>query len=229
MHDGQAKSVASFLAAIASGERSRNFQVREHLMSLMDQLTQVVASQMAQSAAKKTGMSEGMAASLAPLAMSVIMSGLKKNTANPAGAQALSNALDNHDGGLLDNLSNLSNDDVMADGQKILGHILGGNRANAEDQLSKMAGGASRDQVSQLLAMAAPAVLGALGKAKREENLDVSALTNLVTQEGQRAQQAAPSELSGFMAMLDSDGDGNLNNEAMGIGKRLLSSLFGRK
>ena len=106
-------------------------------MSLMDQLTQVVASQMAQSAAQKTGLSEGMTAKLAPMAMAVLMNGLKNNASNPQGAQALSNALDKHDGGLLNNIGQLADDNVMADGQKILGHILGNNRANAEQQIAK--------------------------------------------------------------------------------------------
>ena len=198
-------------------------------MSLMDQLTQVVASQMAQSAAQKTGLSEGMTAKLAPMAMAVLMNGLKNNASNPQGAQALSNALDKHDGGLLNNIGQLADDNVMADGQKILGHILGNNRANAEQQIAKAGGGIDQAQVSALLAMAAPAVLGALGRAKREQNLDASALAGLVTEEGQRAQKAAPSELSGFMKMLDSDGDGNLNNEAMGIGKKILGGLFSGK
>ncbi|MEL7490352.1 MAG: DUF937 domain-containing protein [Pseudomonadota bacterium] len=195
----------------------------------MDQLTQVVASQMAQSAAQKTGLSEGMVAKLAPMAMGAIMNGLKTNASNPQGAQALASALDRHDGGLLNNIGNLANDDTMADGQKILGHVFGGRQAVAEQELAKAAGGLDQGQVNALLAMAAPAVLGALGRAKREQNLDVSALAGLVTEEGQRAQKAAPAEMSGFMKMLDSDGDGNLNNEAMGIGKKLLGGLFGKR
>ena len=198
-------------------------------MSLMDQLTQVVASQMAQSAAQKTGLSEGMVAKLAPMAMGAIMNGLKTNASNPQGAQALASALDRHDGGLLNNIGNLANDDTMADGQKILGHVFGGRQAVAEQELAKAAGGLDQGQVNALLAMAAPAVLGALGRAKREQNLDVSALAGLVTEEGQRAQKAAPAEMLGFMKMLDSDGDGNLNNEAMGIGKKLLGGLFGKR
>ena len=94
-------------------------------MSIMDQLTQVVASQMTQAAVQKTGMSQGAAAKLAPMAMAVLMNGIKKNAASPQGAQALSNALDKHDGGLLGNLAQLGDDNVMQDGQKILGHILG--------------------------------------------------------------------------------------------------------
>ena len=194
----------------------------------MDQLTQVVASQMTQAAVQKTGMSQGAAAKLAPMAMAVLMNGIKKNAASPQGAQALSNALDKHDGGLLGNLAQLGDDNVMQDGQKILGHILGGNRQNAEAQLAQASGGIDQSQVSAMLSMAAPAVLGALGQAKREQNLDVSALAGLVNQESQVAQSAAPKELSGLMKMIDSDGDGNLNNEAMGIGKKLLGGLFKR-
>lgn len=197
-------------------------------MSLMDQLTNALAGQASQAVAQKTGLSEDMAAKMMPMAMSVLMGGLKKNAANPQGAQALSNALDHHDGGLLNNIGNLADDNVMADGQKILGHILGGNQAQAEQQLAQV-GGIDQSQVSSILAMAAPAVLGALGRTKREQGLDPSALAGLISEEGKRAQKAAPSELSGFMAMLDSDGDGNLNNEAMGIGKKLLGGLFGRK
>lgn len=198
-------------------------------MSLMDQLTQVVASQVAQNAAQKTGLSQDIAAKMMPMAMSVLMGGLKKNAANPQGAQALASALDKHDGGLLDNLGAFGNDDSIADGQKILGHVFGGNRGQAEQQLAQAMGGVNQQQASSILAMAAPAVLGALGKAKREQGLDVSALAGLVNQEGARAQQAAPKELSGFMQMLDQDGDGNLNKEALGIGKKLLGGLFGRK
>lgn len=196
-------------------------------MSIMDQLTKVVAAQVTQAAVQKTGISQGAAAKMAPMAMALLMNGLKKNAATPQGAQALSSALDKHDGGLLGNLTQLGDDNVMADGQKILGHIFGGNRQNAEAQLAQAAG-IDQSQVSSMLAMAAPAVLGALGQAKREQNLDVSALAGLVNQEGQRAQSAAPKELSGLMKMIDSDGDGNLNNEAMGIGKKLLGGLFKR-
>ncbi len=198
-------------------------------MSLMDQLTQVVASQITGAAAQKAGISESMAAKLAPMAMAVVMNGLKNNASSRQGAEALANALDNHDGGLLDRPEAVAEDSVMADGQKILGHVLGAKRGDAERQLASAAGGIDASQVSAILAMAAPAVLGALGKAKREQNLDVSALTDLVKTEGQRAKEAAPSELSGFMKMLDADGDGNLNNEAMGIGKRLLGGLFRRR
>ena len=46
----------------------------------------------------------------------------------------LSNALDRHDGSLLNNVSQLGQDDVIGDGQKILAHILGGKQRQTEQR-----------------------------------------------------------------------------------------------
>lgn len=198
-------------------------------MSLMDQLTNVVVGQMTQQAAQKTGMNEGLAQQLMPMAMAALMGGLKKNASQPQGAEALANALDRHDGSLLNNLDQLGNDQTLADGQKILGHILGGKQAQTQQALAKTAG-IGQDQVGQLLAMAAPMVLASLGRAKKEQGLDPSALAGLVTEESVRAQKAAPSELSGLMSFLDADGDGDFKDDMLETaGKKLLGGLFGRK
>ena len=205
-------------------------------MSLMDQLTNVVASQITRQAAQKTGLSEDMAARLMPMAMAALMGGLKNNTANPDGARALSNALDKHDGSILNNVGQAVDDDnLLADGQKILGHILGSKRGQAEETLAKAAGGVDKNQIGSLLAMAAPLVLNQLGQAKRTQNLDDAGLAGLIREEGMRARQKAPSELGGLMSMLDADGDGDIKDDLMGaavksgIGKSILGSLFGRK
>ncbi len=198
-------------------------------MSLMDQLAGVVTQQISQQAAQKTGLSEGVAAQMMPIAMAALMGAMKKNASQPEGAQALANALDRHDGSLLNNVSQLSNDDVLSEGQKILGHVLGGKQAQTERALAKTAG-IDASQVSQLLAMAAPAVLASLGRAKREQNLDVSSLAGLVTEESIRAQKAAPNELGGLMAFLDQDGDGDFKDDILeSAGKKLLGGLFGKR
>ena len=197
-------------------------------MSLMDQLTDVVVGQMSQQAAQKTGLNEGLAAQLMPMAMAALMGGLKKNAAQPNGADALAKALDRHDGSLLNNLGQLGQDNTLADGQKILGHILGGKQASTERALAKTAG-VDQGQVGQLLAMAAPMVLASLGRAKREQGLDASALAGLVTEESVRVQKAAPSELGGLMQFLDQDGDGDFKDDMLeAAGKKILGGLFGR-
>ncbi len=198
-------------------------------MSLMDQLTQVVVQQVSQQASQKTGLNEGLAEKMMPMAMAALMAGLKKNASQPQGAQALSNALDRHDGSLLNDVSQLGNDDVLADGQKILGHILGGKQASTERALAKTAG-VDQSQIGNLLAMAAPAVLASLGRAKREQGLDASALAGLVTEESVRVQKAAPNELGGLMQFIDQDGDGDIQDDILeAAGKKLLGGLFGRR
>jgi len=198
-------------------------------MSLMDLLTQAATSQVTKSAAQKTGMSEAMTAKMMPIAMAVLMNGLKANAQKENGATALASALERHDGALLNQADRITDDNVLADGQKILGHILGGKQGQAEQALAKSAGGMDASQMGKLLAMAAPMVLGALGKAKTERNLDGAGLLGLLKEEGPRARQATPNELSGLMSLLDADGDGDIKDEAMGIGKKLLGGLFGRK
>jgi hypothetical protein len=193
-------------------------------MSLMDQLTQVVVGQVAKEAAAKTGLSEGLAAQMMPAAMAMLMNGLKKNASTPEGAEALAKALDRHDGSLLNNVGKLTDDSTLADGQKILGHILGSKQGPATSALAKS--GVSESQIGSLLAMAAPAVLASLGRAKREQGLDISGLAGLVTEEGVRAEKQAPNELSGLMKLIDKDGDGNVTEEIMGMGAKMLGGLF---
>lgn len=198
-------------------------------MSLLDQLSDVVTTQMAGSAARKTGMNEGLTQKMLPIAMAALMGGIKKNAQSQDGANALASALSKHDGGLLDNVSQIENDDVIADGQKILGHILGGKQQQTEQALARTAG-VDQAQIGQLLAMAAPAVLAALGRQQRQDNLQTDTLAQMVSNEGARAQQLAPKELGGLMQFLDKDGDGDFQDDLLETaGKSLLGGLFGKR
>jgi hypothetical protein len=59
--------------------------------------------------------------------------------------------------------------------------------------------------------MAAPLVMGFLGRSQKKESLDVGALASLLGQ------------------LLDADGDGDIADDVAKIGGGLLSKLFGRK
>ncbi|MEM8617706.1 MAG: DUF937 domain-containing protein [Pseudomonadota bacterium] len=198
-------------------------------MSLFNQLTDVVTSQATSQVAQKAGIDSQLAAKMMPMVMGALMGGLKKNTSEPQGAEALASALDKHDGGLLNNLADLSNDDVMADGRNILGHILGGKQEQTVQALAKTAG-VDTSRMGDLLAMSAPALLAALGKTKNEQGLDSAGLAGLVTEEATKVQQEAPSALTGLMSFLDEDGDGDFKDDLLeAAGKSLLGGLFGRK
>ena len=201
-------------------------------MSLAEQLTQIAVSQMTGSAARNTGLSEGMAAKLLPVAMAAILGGLKKNAASPQGADALNDALKRHDGSFLNDLARAGDDAAMADGRKILGHVFGPKQNQLEAAIAKSGGGVDARQIGALLAMAAPAVLAALGKAKREQGLDARSLPNLLQKESARVEAAQGPGLQDLMKVLDADGDGRISAAEMARGKGLfagLAGLFGKK
>jgi len=198
-------------------------------MSLLEQLSTMVSQQAAPQAAQRAGIEAGLAEKLMPMAMTALLGGLKKNVGTEQGAASLASALDNHDGGLLSNLSNLGDGNTVADGQKILGHILGGKQGQTTQALAKTAG-VSENQMGDLLAMAAPMLMGALGQQKKAGNLDLAGLTNMVAEESTRAQAMAPSAMGGLMSFLDQDGDGDFKDDLLEqAGKQLLGGLFGRK
>ena len=198
-------------------------------MSLIEQLTKTLASQIAEQASAKTGLDQTQAQNAIPAVVASLLGGMKKNVAQPDGANALASALSNHDGGLLDQISNLSDDNVLNDGQKIIGHLLGGKQQQAQQALAT-ANGAQESQMADLFAMVAPALMASLGKAKQDQGLDVNALAGLINNEGQAAAAALPNELGGLMKFIDQDGDGDFKDDLIqAAGSKLLGGLFGKK
>lgn len=114
------------------------------------------------------------------------------------------------------------------DGAGILGHLLGGKQPAVEAGISQ-ASGLQKDQAGKLLVALAPIVMGALGKAKKEQNLDASGLANMLSQERRTVEQKLPSQqVGGLLGMLDSDGDGNIVDDLAKIGGGALGSILGK-
>ena len=160
-------------------------------------------------------------------AIPMLLQALQRNSRDRGGAESLARALDkDHDGGILGNLGGLlgqSRNQSM--GEKILGHVLGSRRENVSNQLGRATGLGGAD-VTKILANLAPVVMGAVGKAKRENNLGVSGLQDLLTRERQQIQQRQPN--MGFLEKaLDGDGDGDVDlSDVLKHGSGLLSGFF---
>jgi len=75
------------------------------------------------------------------------------------------------------------------------------------------------------LSMLAPVVLGAIGKAQRQKNLDAQGVASLLTQEREQASSTLP----GIAQLLDMDGDGDVTEEMINLGGSLLSSFLSKK
>lgn len=167
--------------------------------------------------------------------VSALMGALAKNASDEKGAGALANALDkDHDGSILDDVvglfsgnSQLQNSKA-ANGQGIIGHLLGDKQGALEAMVSK-ASGLDKTQVSNLMLKLAPLLMGALGKAKHEGGFDIGGLAGLL--QGALSQQKQGNALMDMAtAFLDKDKDGNVVDDLMeGVGKNLFGKLFGGK
>jgi len=77
--------------------------------------------------------------------------------------------------------------------------------------------------------IAAPLVMGALGKVQKQKGLNADSLTGLLNGERQRIERKAPEPTSILSKMLDQDGDGDATNDVLRMGMGLLGNLFKKK
>lgn len=154
------------------------------------------------------------------MALPVLMAAMKRNASSPQGAENLLGAINNkHDGSILNNLGGLFSGgvdgDVINDGSKILGHVLGNKQSNVEMALSQKSG-VDANTVSQILKMAAPILLGILGNQAKKENVNsANGLENLLG--GMLGGSSANNEQSFLESILDADGDGSVVDDVAGM------------
>ena len=167
------------------------------------------------------------------MALPLLMTAMKRNASSQEGAQGLLNALDNkHDGSILDNLGGLFtggvNEEVKLDGSKILGHILGAKQPMVTNTLSQKSG-IDANSVAQILQVAAPILLGMLGKEKKRQN--VSSQNGLESLLGGLIGGNSKAQEQNFLeAILDADGDGSVIDDVAGMvlgGNKKKSGLGG--
>ncbi len=137
-------------------------------------------------------------------ALPTLIGAMQKNASTEAGANSLLGALTSHVGDTSVNLSS----EGLADGGKILSHILGSNSGSVFSALAKQ-NGVSSNQVSSILAAIAPMLLGLLGKGQQGNNGGASALEAM---------------LGGMLGGGNSGAMGGLGSILGGLG-----SLFGKK
>jgi len=164
-------------------------------------------------------------------ALPAILGGLTRNAGQQDGAAALAGALQkDHDGSILENLGGLlGNQDLLSQGQKILGHVFGQNQSNVSRGLGQVSNQSS-DSMTQLMAMLAPVVMGMIGKKQRQQSLDSSSLAEMLGQEKQSYAAAQPQATDFLGSLLDADGDGDVDvSDLISKAPGLLGGLFGQK
>lgn len=209
-------------------------------MNITDLLQSQLSGTMIDQLSKQAGISDPQKTSTAANGiMNVLLGALAQNAAKPEGANALAKALDrDHDGSMLDNIMDMIGGQAQpanqkaADGAGILGHILGNRKEGAIETVSKVSG-LNGNQIGSLMTSLAPMIMAALGKAKKEDNLDAGGLSGMLSgvlggMTGGQQKQVDP-KMALINAFLDKNKDGNISDDLMRMGGSFLGKLFGRK
>ncbi|WP_405382114.1 DUF937 domain-containing protein [Maribacter sp. LLG6340-A2] len=210
------------------------------MAGLLDLLNSPMGQQLISGVAGQTNQPEEKTANVLSMAMPLILGAMKKNVSTPEGAQGLMSALSNkHNGGILENLGGLFNggvdDSVMQDGAGILGHVFGNKQPQVESALSAKSG-LDSGSVAQILKIAAPIVMGFLGKQTAQSNVNDGTGMNALL--GSMLGGQPQENQSLITTLLDADGDGSILDDVagmvMGSNKKqgglggLLGGLFGK-
>ena len=195
------------------------------MSGIMDLLQGPMGQMIIQGVGSQLGSDTSKTQSALGAAIPMLMGALKKNASNPDTASGLMEALQNkHDGSILDNITDIFgggnvNEDVVEDGDKILGHVLGDKKETVAAALSKQHG-LDMGSAMNILKMAAPVVMGMLGKQTRESNVsNPTDLTNIIgSMLG--GHQEAEQHSSFIESILDQDGDGSVVDDLFNMGKK---------
>lgn len=194
-------------------------------MDIMQVLLNQLSGNGLKQISQQVGADESTTNQVVTAAIPLLISALARNASQPGGANSLQNALQQHDGGILDNLGGLLGSSAeTSDGSAILGHVLGNRQGNIENALSRQTG-LNAGSIAKILMMLAPLVMGALGKAQRQGGFDSGALSGYLNGQQRQAQAAAPDIMGTLTSLLDSNNDGSVLDDLGNIA----GNLFGKK
>ena len=186
-------------------------------MALLDMLQQRLGSDAVNQISNRIGADPGITGNAIDAALPLLISALARNAGNPNQAQSLANAVsDDHDGSVLDDVPGYVGRASEKPGAGILRHVLGGRQQAVQHGLSQ-ATGLEAGKAGTLLTMLAPLVMGAVGRAKRENGLDAGGISTLLTGEQEHLKQSAPGVMGALSRFLDQDNDGSVMDDVGGL------------
>lgn len=157
----------------------------------------------------------------------LLISALAHNASNPDGASSLFGAIErNHNGSIFDSVSSMLNGGLAAqDGERILGHALGDRQRDSAASAIGRLSGIDGQKALRLLAMAAPFVLGAIGRARQQGRFGPGGLGSYLSDERNSLHGRAPDAMSMLSQVLDTNHDGSAFDDIARIGGQLLSAF----
>jgi hypothetical protein len=193
-------------------------------MSLLELLQQQLGTQAVNNISQKLGADRGTTGNAIDAALPLLLSAVARNASNPEQAQSLERAVSqDHDGSILNDVPGFINRAESGPGAGILSHVLGDRQQTVQNGLSQ-ATGLDTGKTAQLLMMLAPLVMGALGRAKQERNLDAGGLSTLLAGENEHLKESAPGVMGALSRFLDRNNDGSVMDDVSGM----IGKAFGR-
>lgn len=211
------------------------------MSGILELLNTPMGEELIKGVATETGQPKTKTADVLGMALPLLMGAMKKNVQSPQGAEGLLNALSSqHTGSILDDLSGMFgggvDSNIKQDGAGILGHILGSKQPVVENELSNRSG-ISPAAISEMLKIAAPVIMGMLGRQRSQSNISSGSDLNTLLGSMLGGQPRQNQDL--ITSLIDSDGDGSVLDDVSdivlggGSGKQsglggLLGGLFGK-
>lgn len=214
-------------------------------MNMFDMIQSAAGGQAVNQVAGKFGLSEAQTQMALKALLPAISGGLKRNAAEPQGLQGLMGALQkgSHER-YLDSPEALTRPETVADGNAILGHLLGSkdmSRQVASQAAQKT--GISDGILKQMLPIVAAMAMGSLSKQSKKPEISELLMGALASQMGgqksgggglagmvgsmlggrqgtrqpDQQQQAGGLNLGMLGGLLDADGDGNAMDDILNM------------
>lgn len=194
-------------------------------------LTQLLMSQLGEGGlsaiAGKIGANNDQTANALGGIVPTLLGAMTKNSENKDGANGLLGALDrDHDGSIFDDVAGFVSNSDQGPGNGILKNVLGNNQTAVANGLSKKTG-LDTGQVGNLLKIAAPLIMGYLGKQKKEKSngFDANGIASMLGGLTKTADKSTGIDLGDVLNIVGKLSGGQ--SQSGGIGG-MLGKMFGK-
>jgi hypothetical protein len=186
-------------------------------MALLEILQQRLGGDTVNQISSRIGADPGTTGNAIDAALPLLISAMARNASDSRREQSLATAVSkDHDGSILDDVPAYVSRASEKPGAGILRHVLGGKQEAVQTGLARVTG-LEPGKAGTLLTLLAPLVMGALGRTKKENDLDSRGLSTLLTSEQEHLKQSAPGVMGALSRFLDQDSDGSVMDDVSGM------------
>ncbi|MTI31716.1 DUF937 domain-containing protein [Xanthovirga aplysinae] len=192
---------------------------------ILNQLRSQVNDEDLNQISQKVGVNKDDARNGLESVVPALLGALATNTSSPQGVEDLDHALTrDHDGSVLKNIHAYFKKPDTKKGEGIVNHVLGPTRPEVEGYISQKSG-LKPKEIHNLFDIAAPVVLGFIGKEKKEKGLRPNETRRLVQQIAQESCQDSKIDFKEVKQLISERSPVNTpRNNAL----KLLGGLFKR-